>query len=279
MYDKYNQYPELSRLIGAAAVSQQFRQTLSRNPRQILEGGYLGYHFDLTKEEAALVNQAAGKDIRGFSLQVWEWMGRNGRENGSGHRFGGELPHDAPSFAELFAGAPVSMAPVSSEEKEEGPTHRENVSEPTLMSWNGRLGMDPLILVVDDNREMAQGLRYALELEGFQVALASNGERAVMFLEGQLPDLILADIKMPRMDGYALLRVVKQNDEWCDIPFVFVTAAADWREAVMAKSMGADEYIVKPFELEDLVAVARRLTNKVEIANIDTTPKSNDGNA
>ena len=277
MDDKYNQYPELLRLIGAAAVNQQFRQTLSRNPRQILEGGYLGYHFDLTKEEAALVNQAAGKDIRDFSLQVWEWMGHNGRGNGSGHRFSRDLPHDAPSFGELFAGAPVSMAPVSSEEKE-GLTHRESASEPTLMSWNGRLGMDPLILVVDDNREMAQGLRYALELEGFRVALSSNGERAVMFLEDQLPDLILADIKMPRMDGYALLRVVKQNDGWCDIPFVFVTAAADWREAVMAKSMGADEYIVKPFELEDLVAVARRLTNKVEIANADT-PKSNEGNA
>lgn len=124
--------------------------------------------------------------------------------------------------------------------------------------------MGQLILIVDDNREMAEGLRFALEAEGFQVILTSDGELAAAFLEHRRPDLILADIKMPRMDGYALLRVVKQNAKWRNIPFVFVTAAADWREAVMAKSMGAEDYIVKPFELEDLTKVVRRLTKETE---------------
>lgn len=128
--------------------------------------------------------------------------------------------------------------------------------------------MDRLILIVDDNREMAEGLRHALELEGFQVTLASDGEGAVKFLEQGQPDLILADIKMPRMDGYVLLRIVKGNSQWRDIPFVFVTAAADWREAVMARSMGADEYVVKPFELEDLMTVVRQLTGVVKIVEV-----------
>jgi DNA-binding response OmpR family regulator len=125
-----------------------------------------------------------------------------------------------------------------------------------------------LILIVDDNREMAQGLKYGLEMEGFQAVVALDGETAVEFLGREHPDLILADIKMPRMDGYALLRVVKQNAQWRDIPFVFVTAAADWREAVMAKSIGADEYIVKPFELEDLIKVVKQLTKMTEQAEI-----------
>ena len=130
--------------------------------------------------------------------------------------------------------------------------------------------MEALILVVDDNREMAEGLQYGLEMEGYRVALASDGELAVEFLEREQPDLILADIKMPRMDGYALLHVVKQNAKWCNIPFVFVTATADWREAVIAKSIGADEYIVKPFDFEDLVKVVKRLTTAAERAEIGT---------
>jgi hypothetical protein len=80
MYDKYNQYPELIRLIGAAAVSRQFRQTLSRNPSQILEGGYLGYHFDLTKEEAA------SRECVGADINVMEWEVRHGSVNPRGRR-------------------------------------------------------------------------------------------------------------------------------------------------------------------------------------------------
>jgi len=266
MYQKYSQYSELPRLIGAAAVSKRFRQTLLRNPEQILEGGYLGYHFGLTAEEAALVKRATVGDIQGFSLQVWEWMGRNGHGNESAM----EPPQSAQPFEDVFAGIPVPTVPVSIKE-EEKPARRLFTSKSTSTSWNGRMAMDPLILVVDDNREMAEGLRFALEMEGFRVALASDGERAVKLLEHEHPDLILADIKMPRMDGYALLRVVKENAEWRDIPFVFVTAAADWREAVRAKSMGAEEYIIKPFELEDLMEVVRQLTVEVERVEVRTT--------
>ena len=142
--------------------------------------------------------------------------------------------------------------------------HRLSTAQPTPVSGNRGTAMSPLILVVEDNREMARGLQFALEGEGFQVTLAWDGEDAVEFLKQEQPDLILADIKMRHMDGYTLLRVVKHNPEWRDIPFVFVTAAAGWREAVMAKSMGVDEYIVKPFEIEDLLGVARRLTNMTE---------------
>ena len=83
MYDKCNQHSELIRLIGAAAVSRGFRQRLLENPELVLERGYLGYQFNLTAEEVALVTNAAGGNIQEFSLQVWEWMGRNGHGNGA----------------------------------------------------------------------------------------------------------------------------------------------------------------------------------------------------
>ena len=264
MYDKHNQHPELIRLIGAVAVSEQFRQMLLQNPRQVLEHGCLGYHFDLTTEEADVVSTATAGTIQEFSLQLWEWMSGNGHANGS--RPPEESPHTAQSFEDILASSQVSAIPVSIEKKK--PDRCPFAVQPTFMSPSRSVDMDALILVVDDNREMAEGLQFGLEMEGFRVALAWNGELAIEFLEREQPDLILADIKMPRMDGYALLHVVKQNAEWCDIPFVFVTAAADWREAVMAKSIGADEYIVKPFELDDLIEVVKVLTKGAEKAEL-----------
>lgn len=260
MYEKHNQHPELIRLIGAVAVSEQFRQMLLQNPRQVLEHGCLGYHFDLTAEEADVVSTATAGTIQEFSLQLWEWMSGNGRQPPE------ESPHAAQSFKDILVGTQVSALPVSVEKTK--PDRCPFALQPTFMSPSRSVDMGALILVVDDNREMAEGLQFGLEMEGFRVALAWNGELAIEFLEREQPDLILADIKMPRMDGYALLHVVKQNAEWCDIPFVFVTAAADWREAVMAKSIGADEYIVKPFELDDLIKVVKGLTKRAEKAEL-----------
>lgn len=269
MYQQYSQYPELNRLVGAAAVSKRFRRTLLREPERVLERGCLGYRFSLSAEEAALVKGAAAAgDIREFSLRVWEWMNQNSRESGS-HLEERPSWSDLP-FEDTFTGTPASMVPASVARAESTP--RSSAPEPEPASWGWRIVMGILVLIVDDNREMAHGLRFALEMEGFRVALAMDGEAAIKFLEKQRPDLILADIKMPRMDGYALLRVVKQHAEWRDIPFVFVTASADWREAVMAKSMGADEYVVKPFELEDLMRVVKRLTKvtkQVEARPVD----------
>ena len=263
MYQKYNQHPELIRLIGAAAVSKQFRQMSLQNPRQILEHGYLGYQFDLTAEEATAVNKTVAGTIQEFSLQLWEWMGHNGHESGNGSQPARELPQMAQPFEKVLASVPVSTVSGPVEEEKEA-SRRFSASQPTSLSRKGRISMDPLVLIVEDNQEMAEGLQFALEIEGFRVALASDGEVAIEFLGQEQPDLILADVKMPRMDGYALLRAVKQNAEWSKIPFVFVTAAADWRKAVTARAMGADEYIVKPFELEDLISVVRQLTNVVE---------------
>ena len=273
MYELYNQHPELNRLIGAAAVSKRFGQMLLQNPQHILEHNYLGYHFNLTPQEAAFVRGTVAATVQEFSLQVWEWMGRNGQQNRSGaHPAQAFRQMDGP-FDRAYLGAPVSTDPTFVQEKRMTPL-RFSTSQPTSPSWNGRLDMDPLILIVDDNREMGQGLKYAFEIEGFRVALVLDGEAAIEFMEQERPALILADIKMPHMDGYDLLRIVKQKAEWCDIPFVFLTAVADWREAVVARSKGADEFIVKPFELEALMNVVKRLTKTAEKAEVRSGDES-----
>ena len=188
MYRNYSQHSELNRLVGAAAVSRQFRQTLLQNPRQVLDHGCLGYQFNLTAEEAELVTGAAALgDIRPFSLQVWEWMGHHGCGEAS--------PRTASPFEDAFVGARSSTAPV--EEEREKPQHRLFASQLSSISLNRRAGMEPLILVVDDNRDMARGLQFAFEIEGYQVALASDVESAVNFLEYELPDLILSDVRLP----------------------------------------------------------------------------------
>ncbi|MFZ5916934.1 MAG: response regulator [Chloroflexota bacterium] len=267
MYDKYHRYPELIRLIGAVAVSPIFREALVQDPLVACEQGLFGFRFDLTPEQARLVSSAKGADAQQFSLQVWEWMDHDGQEDGHNGTeeagYNGALNLLEDDLIRLEA--PRIPRYVNGEKKAE---RHVLASEPRSLPWNGRIAMEPLILVVDDNREMAKGLRFALEMEGFQVILASDGREALTLLEHESPDLILADVKMPRVDGFALLEAVKAHPAWRDIPFVFVTAAADWRDAVVAKSMGAYEYIVKPFELDDLMSVVRRLVHVPEGAPV-----------
>jgi chemosensory pili system protein ChpA (sensor histidine kinase/response regulator) len=275
MYRKYNQHPELNRLIGAVAVSERFRVALQQNPKQALARGYMGRRFGLTEEEESFVCEAVEGDIRQFALRVWEWMGQSRPDKREASRVDAGLPETA--FREGKYGAPLGPA-VPVVVQEEWSDRRFVTSEPTFEPWNGRIAMNPLILVVDDNREMAEGLRLALEMENYRVALAANGKEALELLERRLPDLILADVKMPHMDGHELLKATQARAKWRDIPFVFVTAAADWREAIAAKSKGAAEYIVKPFELEDLMAIVQRLTRQVDRVEL-TCPEEDAANS
>ena len=134
--------------------------------------------------------------------------------------------------------------------------------------------MKPLILIVDDNEEMARGLGFAFEMEGYRVTLSPDAETAVRLMVMEQPDLILSGVRLPRADGFAFLDVVRQSSEGRDVPFVFVTAEADWRLAVKAKSKGADEYVVKPFRLEDLIEIVGQLAGLAGRAEVGAADKS-----
>ncbi len=118
------------------------------------------------------------------------------------------------------------------------------------------------ILIVEDDPNLLEGIRAVLELEHYTVLSAENGEQALMMLSVQptLPDLIVSDIMMPRMDGVQLLENVRQNQAWVAIPFIFLTARNGKIDLLLGKKLGADDYLVKPFDADDLlVAVESRL--------------------
>jgi CheY-like chemotaxis protein len=113
------------------------------------------------------------------------------------------------------------------------------------------------ILVVDDHKSLLAAIRELLETEGYTVLAAADGVQALQMMEENRPDLILADVLMPRMDGYALYKAVRARPEWASIPFIFLTAKAEEEDLSKGKGLGVEEYITKPFDPQDLLAAVR----------------------
>ncbi|MEA3340200.1 MAG: response regulator transcription factor [Chloroflexota bacterium] len=111
------------------------------------------------------------------------------------------------------------------------------------------------ILVVDDEPRLLDGIRLTLETAGYEVLAVPDGLKALAALQSQPVDLIVADIAMPRMNGYQLYKRVRENSQWISIPFIFLTARAMDSDIRYGKELGADDYLTKPFEPEDLLAV------------------------
>lgn len=135
----------------------------------------------------------------------------------------------------------------------------------------------PLILVVDDNPEFLNGIKLTLEMEGFKVITASDGQQALDRLRSlpigqsqaspevkRLPDLILADIMMPAMDGYEFYSRVRAHPYTNRIPFIFLTAKSGEEDARHGKELGAEDYFSKLAPIEDLLASIRGKLNRVE---------------
>ncbi|GEM_PF-2228739 len=127
----------------------------------------------------------------------------------------------------------------------------------------------PIIMVVDDQPDLIDGVKLILEVEGYEVWTAANGQHALDKLESTfmrrneqgggkaLPDLILADIMMPVMDGYTLFQRVKANQYLRDIPFIFLTAKVDDVDIRRGKELGVDDYLTKPAQPDDLLSSIR----------------------
>ena len=113
------------------------------------------------------------------------------------------------------------------------------------------------ILVVDDQPAVRKVLSWTLETKGYRVLTASDGIEALDALESQPVDLILADIAMPRMNGYQLYERVVENRQWVAIPFLFLTARALDSDIRYGKELGVDDYLTKPIKPADLLAAVR----------------------
>ncbi|HNT75352.1 MAG TPA: hybrid sensor histidine kinase/response regulator [Anaerolineae bacterium] len=111
------------------------------------------------------------------------------------------------------------------------------------------------ILVVEDHDLLLLAIRDILEVEGYEVVTATDGVAGLEVMETFTPDLIVADISMPRMDGYQFFEHVREHPEWVPIPFIFLTARAEREDRLRGKALGAEDYITKPFDPQELVVV------------------------
>jgi DNA-binding NarL/FixJ family response regulator len=113
------------------------------------------------------------------------------------------------------------------------------------------------ILIVEDEPAMRANLFDVLELEGYQPLAAANGTEGVELARREKPDLILCDVLMPDMDGYAVLAALRGDADTANLPFIFLTAKAEHSDVRAGMNLGADDYLVKPVPLEELLAAIR----------------------
>jgi diguanylate cyclase (GGDEF)-like protein len=108
------------------------------------------------------------------------------------------------------------------------------------------------ILVVDDDDHTRNLLRDLCESSGYQVTTADDGQMALDRIADSRPDLVLLDLMMPRRDGFSVLRSVRENNAWADLPIILLTAIGDMDGKIKGMELGADDYVTKPFKLVEL---------------------------
>jgi two-component system KDP operon response regulator KdpE len=119
------------------------------------------------------------------------------------------------------------------------------------------------ILVVDDEERMVRFIRLNLEHDGFQVVEAFNGQQAMDRLRETLPDLVLLDVMLPDIDGFEVLRLIRENN---DVPVIMLTAKGEEDDRVQGLELGADDYVTKPFSPRELVSRARAVLRRTDSA-------------
>lgn len=120
------------------------------------------------------------------------------------------------------------------------------------------------VLVIEDNKDILENTAEILELSNYQVYTAENGKIGIEQALAFKPDLILCDIMMPELDGYGVLHIVQKNPELQNTPFIFLTAKTEPKEMRKGMSLGADDYIPKPFDPTDLLNTIERRLKKAD---------------
>ena len=124
--------------------------------------------------------------------------------------------------------------------------------------------MTKRLLVVDDEPKLLRAIALDLKGEGYAVSTARSGNEALVSVAQRLPDLIVSDIRMPGMDGYALARRLRQNQSTALVPIVFLTAKDTTADRIEGFRTGVDAYLTKPFEPDELLAVIASILSRVE---------------
>ncbi len=129
--------------------------------------------------------------------------------------------------------------------------------------------MRPSVLVVEDETALLTLLRYNLEKEGFTVSSAHDGEEALLQLKEAKPDAVLLDWMLPRVSGIEVCRQIRRTPAWKDLPVIILTARGEEGDRVRGLDSGADDYVVKPFSPNELVARLRAVIRRARPAAAD----------
>ena len=129
------------------------------------------------------------------------------------------------------------------------------------------------VLIVDDNEINRDMLARRLYRRDFNLSMAGDGQEALLMIQANLYDLILLDIMMPKIDGYTVLKYLKENPRLRDIPVIMISAVEEMDSVMKCMEIGADDYLTKPFDPEMLkAAVNRCLPNRGKLSNTPTIP-------
>lgn len=121
------------------------------------------------------------------------------------------------------------------------------------------------LLVIEDDEQTRENLAIILDMEGYAVRSAPNGRDGLALAQADHPALIICDVSMPEMDGHEVLRKLRGDASTADIPFIFLTAQGERHQQRAGMNLGADDYLCKPLDAEDLLAAVRaRLRRKTE---------------
>ncbi len=123
---------------------------------------------------------------------------------------------------------------------------------------NNRL-QDKKVLIVDDEKDIVETLKFMLEAENISCITAYDGEEAFNKVKSEKPDLIILDVMLPKINGYKVCRLLKFDTKYKDIPILMVTARSQEEDKEIGRETGADEYITKPFDIQELVNKAKQI--------------------
>ena len=113
--------------------------------------------------------------------------------------------------------------------------------------------MKPYVLIVEDETSISTLLEYNLEREGFETGLAEDGDMALIMARERLPDLILLDWMLPKLSGVEVCRRLRRREETADVPIIMLSARGEEDDRVTGLDIGADDYLVKPFNQDELL--------------------------
>jgi DNA-binding response OmpR family regulator len=118
----------------------------------------------------------------------------------------------------------------------------------------------PTVLVVEDDDHISQVLKFMLERQGYHVVHLADGRAAVSHVESSVvpPDLVLLDVMLPYVDGFEIVRLIRAQPAWAAVPVLMLTAKNTERDTVRALDAGANDFVIKPFQPNELLARVRR---------------------